>query len=56
MSVIKLDRVVFVETIVEVAAAVRNINEVVLAKQVCLSLYRTKAYWETSRWPVPGNP
>ena len=42
MSVIKLDGVVFVETIVEVAGAVRNGYDVVLAKSVCLSLYWTK--------------
>ena len=44
MSFIKLDRVAFKKTMVEVAAAVRDVNEIVLAKQVCSCLGRTKAY------------
>ena len=56
MNVIERDGVASVKTTVEVAAAVRNVYEVFLAKKVCSSRYRTQACWDASKRRVPGDP
>ena len=55
INVVERDGVASVKTTVEVAAAVRNVYELVLAKQVCSSLYSTQACRDTSIRRVPGD-